>query len=557
MAKIQPYVNGIWWLDPAGGPDASLTLPQLPAGWMYEGWVVGADGPISTGRFTAAADLDSDGAGPTAGTEAIPPFPGQDFVDPAIDLTSGYAAVISIEPEPDNGPAPFAFKPLVDATIDDVGGGTLQPMENQSASLASGTVSFAQELTLGVGGLEDLGADWIYEGWLIVDGAPVSTGIFSVDADGVASTDTFLVDGYDGQRAAAFVLTIEPAQDDDPAPSDVHLLGGDLIDGTAELSIGHAAALGTDFADAAGAYIIGFGYPEAATDENDYSNGIWFSALELPTLPAGWIYEGWVVGPDGPLTTGLFQDPNGADEDGSGPTAGGPGTGPNFPGQDFLNPPVDIIGYVAAISVEPVPDNSPAPFVLKPLLDTDIEDVGDHGSQDLSNNAAAAPIGIVVLEAPSAPVEIAPEDASTDAETVEDAPAAEEATTEAPVEEPVAEEPPVIEEVVVAQGNFQTISSSYHIEGAATIVQVGDLRTVQLTDFSVTPGPELHVLLVENAAGQNTDEIGEYVDLGSLQSTDGDQEYAIASDVDLARYDGVIIYCVPFHVTFGTASFGN
>jgi hypothetical protein len=57
------YASGIWWLDP-GGPAATLVLPALPAGWLHEGWVVGPDGPVSTGRFSEASGADSDGAGP-------------------------------------------------------------------------------------------------------------------------------------------------------------------------------------------------------------------------------------------------------------------------------------------------------------------------------------------------------------------------------------------------------------------------------------------------------------------------------------------------------------
>ena len=215
------------------------------------------------------------------------------------------------------------------------------------------------------------------------------------DAAGNLSADTFAVSSYDHANATAFVLTIEPVPDDDPAPSSVHLLGGDFAAGAADLGIGHPAALGVDFADATGSYIIGLGYPEGATAANDYTNGIGYpNSLELPTLPANWIYEGWVVGVDGPISTGRFADPNAMDQDGSGPTAGGPNTGPNFPGQDFFEPPLNIIGYAAVISVEPVPDNSDAPFTLKPLVDSAIEDVGDHNSQDMVNNAAASsPIG--------------------------------------------------------------------------------------------------------------------------------------------------------------------
>ena len=40
-------------------------------------------------------------------------------------------------------------------------------------------------LSLNISGLEDLGASSIYEGWLIVNGTPVSTGLFSVNSSGI------------------------------------------------------------------------------------------------------------------------------------------------------------------------------------------------------------------------------------------------------------------------------------------------------------------------------------------------------------------------------------
>jgi hypothetical protein len=147
-----PYANGIWWLDPSAGPGPSLVLPELPTGWVYEGWVVGGAGPISTGRFTSASGEDSDGTGPDAGPNPGPPFPGQDFVDPAIDLTSGYVAVISVEPEPDNSSGPFTLKPLMDRVIDDVGEGVLQPMSRNPAALPSGMAALLYETVIPGGG---------------------------------------------------------------------------------------------------------------------------------------------------------------------------------------------------------------------------------------------------------------------------------------------------------------------------------------------------------------------------------------------------------------------
>lgn len=221
--------------------------------------------------------------------------------------------------------------------------------------------------------LPELGSSAVYEGWLIVPDAPepVSTGRFTVDGNGQTQPSSFELDAGSADAATTFVLTIEPAQGDVPAPADTHILAGDLTSGAATLTTMHAAALGTDFGSAAGELILAT--PTTAMDD-DETLGIWFlsptmppaAALSLPPLPAGWVYEGWVVG-EGPVSTGTFTDPAAPDSDGAGSGAG-PMNAPPFPGQDFINPARDLAsGHSAVISVEPSPDDSPAPFLIKPL----------------------------------------------------------------------------------------------------------------------------------------------------------------------------------------------
>ena len=130
-AIADDYDQGIWFLEPAAGPGAGLRLPELPAGWAYEGWVVGEDGPISTGTFTDPSAADRDGAGPAAGPDGAPPFPGQDFISPAMRLT-GTTVVLSVEPDPDDSPAPFFIKPLAGEATD-AGAGAFQSLGNIAA----------------------------------------------------------------------------------------------------------------------------------------------------------------------------------------------------------------------------------------------------------------------------------------------------------------------------------------------------------------------------------------------------------------------------------------
>ena len=260
------------------------------------------------------------------------------------------------------------------------------------------------EVIVNTRGLEDLGPGWAYEGWLIVKGAPISTGTFTIDSDGRPSETRFPVTLNAGRReVSTFVLTIEPSPDPDPAPSATHVIAGDFKGNRARLVTSHPAALGDSFRTASGRFLLGV--PTDQSGATPYTNGIWFvnpaggpgPSLRLPVLPAGWTYEGWVVGPGGPVSTGTFANPGAADSDAGGPYAG-PDAAPPFPGQDFVNPPMSLVGRAAVISVEPVPDNSPAPFAFKPLVKMSIGDPGAGGVlQSLGNNAGSLATGVAHL----------------------------------------------------------------------------------------------------------------------------------------------------------------
>jgi len=275
-----------------------------------------------------------------------------------------------------------------------------------------------KSLTLAISGLENLGTDFVYEGWVIVDGAAVSTGTFTVDDEGAWSASTFDVDVATLDAATKFVLTIEPAMDSDPTPSDQKLLAGDFSGDMATVSTATMPAVG-DFSSAAGIFFLRTPTDEmsgTANNGNDM-NGIWFgtpgtmpptAGLTLPTLPAGWVYEGWVVGDAGPISTGTFTAFDVAD--GGNPLSGTENNaGPPIPGEDFLMNapsgytfPLDVRGTTVVISIEPSPDNSPNPFLLKPLvtmLASDALTVGEGttapNSHALALNLGSFPTGTV------------------------------------------------------------------------------------------------------------------------------------------------------------------
>ncbi|MFW6226672.1 MAG: anti-sigma factor [Bacteroidota bacterium] len=251
------------------------------------------------------------------------------------------------------------------------------------------------DLMLDVTGLPELDEFHVYEGWLIVDGSPVSTGTFTVDDMGTLSKSSFEVNTSNLDEATEFVISIEPSPDPNSDPSEIYIMAGSFIGNSANLSIEQDMAIGAGFNSAAGKYILAT--PTNDSDTHEQSGIWWFDpqsqteSLVLPELNDGWIYEGWVIFNGQPVSTGKFSDPSMAD-DSDQYSATLPA--PDFPGEDFLTNeptglsfPVDMSGKDVYISVEPDPDNSPDTFPIKILTGTVPNPATDNELYDMSNNA--------------------------------------------------------------------------------------------------------------------------------------------------------------------------
>jgi Electron transfer DM13 len=93
--------------------------------------------------------------------------------------------------------------------------------------------------------------------------------------------------------------------------------------------------------------------------------------------------------------------------------------------------------------------------------------------------------------------------------------------------------------------------------GTATIFQMGDgTRVLRLTSFSTSNGPDVHVYMVaaDDAKDVATVQRAGFIDLGVLKGNIGDQNYTLGSDLDLAKYRAVSIWCKRFSVNFGAAA---
>lgn len=126
------------------------------------------------------------------------------------------------------------------------------------------------------------------------------------------------------------------------------------------------------------------------------------------------------------------------------------------------------------------------------------------------------------------------------------------------VEAPVETAPPSASSatpqiVTLAEGSF--ISLAHAGEGTALVLNDGsEQRFLRFENFSTDNGPDLNVYLTTSDANADSGSFDdEFIDLGNLKGNVGDQNYEIPPDVDLSRFDTVVVWCVRFSSAFTAA----
>lgn len=106
----------------------------------------------------------------------------------------------------------------------------------------------------------------------------------------------------------------------------------------------------------------------------------------------------------------------------------------------------------------------------------------------------------------------------------------------------------------LSAGQFH--KGAHDTSGTATIYQTEPgKRVLRLTNFKTSNGPDVHVYLVAATDATDNDTVKKsgFIDVSTLKGNEGDQNYDLPSDVDLAKYRAVTIWCARFNVNFGTA----
>lgn len=90
-------------------------------------------------------------------------------------------------------------------------------------------------------------------------------------------------------------------------------------------------------------------------------------------------------------------------------------------------------------------------------------------------------------------------------------------------------------------GPYGTVAGKAEIYKKATAIEV------KLAGFNSSNGPALHVFISKEAMPVN------FIDLGALKSTTGNQVYTVSGMPDFMDYRYISIHCVAYNHLFGSA----
>jgi hypothetical protein len=108
---------------------------------------------------------------------------------------------------------------------------------------------------------------------------------------------------------------------------------------------------------------------------------------------------------------------------------------------------------------------------------------------------------------------------------------------------------------VLRRGTFVGADTFHQGAGTATVYRVAKDLILRLDPFTVTNGPDLHVILTKHPAPKSRADVKEgYIEVAKLKGNSGSQNYTLPQDVRLDEYRAVVIYCKPFHVVFSVAT---
>ena len=109
---------------------------------------------------------------------------------------------------------------------------------------------------------------------------------------------------------------------------------------------------------------------------------------------------------------------------------------------------------------------------------------------------------------------------------------------------------------IILSGEFTTIDELHSAVGTASVWRLGaSKRAVRLDPFTVTSGPDIHVILSQNEVPRTSSDalLPTHIDLGPLKTFDGPQNFDIPDSANLDQYHSVVVYSTSLSLVFSSA----
>lgn len=105
----------------------------------------------------------------------------------------------------------------------------------------------------------------------------------------------------------------------------------------------------------------------------------------------------------------------------------------------------------------------------------------------------------------------------------------------------------------IATGTFTSLD--HETSGSARLVKLADgSHIIRFENLASLDGPDLHVVAT-SATGDFSDiRSANYLNLGELKATHGNQNYVIPAGTDLSTIKSIVIWCDRFSSPFGAAT---
>jgi len=91
------------------------------------------------------------------------------------------------------------------------------------------------------------------------------------------------------------------------------------------------------------------------------------------------------------------------------------------------------------------------------------------------------------------------------------------------------------------------VPSAHDVSGKVSVYDIDGKRTLRFEDFDTVNGPDLFIYLATDTTAED------FVNLGEIKATKGNVNYEISNDINLEKYDTVLVWCRAFKVLFSYA----